>query len=72
MKRVVEDKSLTLGIAIVIEPVVVPVPRAIILAIEIERVAIAVRIEKDCIRHRLFHHPLKSQDDLKVESNLAS
>lgn len=67
-----EAESRIVSIAIVIEPVVVPVPLATVVAIEIEGVAIAVRVAQNCTKHRQFHCPSKSHDDLKAVSDSAS
>lgn len=67
-----DTKSGVTGITIIVEPVVVPVPRPIIVTIEVQGVAVAVRVAKYCVRRHLFHHPLKFLGDLRIESYSAS
>lgn len=54
-----DTESGIVSVTVVVEPVVVPVPGTVIVPVEIQGVAVAVRVAKDCVRHRLFHHPLK-------------
>lgn len=48
-----------LGIPIVVEPIVVPVPLTIV-PIQVQDIAVAVRVLQDCIRHHLNHHWLNT------------
>lgn len=53
------------GIPLIVEPIVVPVPLAIIVPVEIENVTVAIRVAKNCIKYLPYHHPLNT---LGVES----
>lgn len=50
-----ENSRGVVDVPIVVEPVVVPVPLAVI-EVEVQNVAVAVRTAKDCMRRRLCHH----------------
>ena len=54
-----DTESRVVSVTVVIEPVGVPVPGTVIVPIEIQGVAVAVRVAKDCIRHHLCHHSSK-------------
>ncbi len=56
-----------MDIPVVLKPVVVPVPPTIV-PVEIENIAVAIRVAKKCIKCRPYHRPLKSNDDLGAES----
>ena len=57
------------GVPIIVEPVVVPVPLAIVMPLEVENVTVAIRIAKDCIKCLPYHHPSNA---LRVVSYPAS
>ena len=65
-KEICADCRQVASIPVIVEPVVVPVPLAIIVPIQIENVAIAIRIAKNCIKCLPNHHSLNT---LGVESN---
>ena len=48
------------SVAIIVEPVVVPFPVAIVVAIEVEEVPIAVGVAQYCTKCHLCHHPLNT------------
>ena len=43
-----------MSVPMIVEPIVVPVPRTIIVAIEIQHVTVAVRVAKDGARNRII------------------
>ena len=45
------------GIASIVEPVVVPVPRAVVVAVEVQEIPIAVRVPQECIESHQYHCP---------------
>lgn len=54
-----ETNSRVVSVTVIVEPVVVPVPGTVIVPVEIQGVAVTVRVAEDHVRHHLFHHPLK-------------
>ena len=63
-----ENSRHVVGVELVVEPVHVPVPLAVV-PVEVQDVAVAVRVPKKCIECRPCHHPL---NNLRVESYSAS
>ena len=50
-----------MGIPVVLKPVVVPVPLTVIVAVEIEDIAVAVRVEQKYAKCRPYRRSLISQ-----------
>ncbi len=51
-----EDNRRIVDVALVVEPVVVPVP-ALVVPVEIERVPVAVAVAQERTRNHLYHCP---------------
>ncbi|MBP6855877.1 MAG: hypothetical protein KBC26_02845 [Candidatus Pacebacteria bacterium] len=58
-KRLSESNDAAVGVEVVTEPIVVPIPLAIV-EVQVLNVAIAVLVEQKCMRHHLCHHPLNT------------
>ena len=59
MKRFARTRGQVAGIPVVLKPVVVPVPLSTI-EIQIQDVAVAVRVTQDCMKCPPRHHPLNT------------
>ncbi len=46
-----------IGVPIVVKPVVVPVPHAIVVAVEVQDITVTVRVEQNRVKRRLYHRP---------------
>lgn len=66
-----ENGRRVVGVPIVVEPVHVPVPLAVI-PVEVQRIAVAVRVPEDCVRRHLYHCSSKRHPHLQAVSNAAS
>ena len=54
-----EHRRRVIGIPVIVEPVVVPVPLAVI-PVQVENVPVTVRVEQDCIGCHLCHCSLNT------------
>ena len=68
MKRVASTGRQVLGIPIVLEPIVVPVP-LVAIEVQIQDIAVAVRVAQKCMKCHPCHHP---SNTLRVVSYSAS
>ena len=64
-----EKRRHVVAVAIVVEPVVVPVPRAVVVAVEVQEVPVAVLVPQKCMQRRLLHCP---SNTLRAVSNSTS
>lgn len=48
------------GIPLIVKPIVVPVPLAVVIPVEVKNVAVTVRVAKNCIKYLLCHCPLNT------------
>lgn len=55
-----EDTHRVVVVPVIVKPVVVPVPGTVVIAIEVENVAVAVRVAEICIVCHLRHCPLST------------
>jgi hypothetical protein len=60
MKRVAKQSRGIVLVPLIVEPVVVPVPLAIV-PVQVQHIAVTVRVLQKCIKCRLFHHPSNTQ-----------
>jgi len=56
-KETCEHRRRVVGVPVVVEPVVVPVPLAVV-PVQVQDIAVATRTAKDCMECLLCHHPL--------------
>lgn len=55
-EAICEHGRRVVDVPVVVEPVHVPVPRTVV-PVQIQDVAVAVRVPQDCIEHLPCHHP---------------